>query len=151
MIRALADQPYRVLLSTNEELPADVLASLPPNIQRIRFFSAELLARARLFIHHGGHGSCMSAIMHGVPSLVIPTHSEREYNARKVWELGVGEYLLPGCFTADHLNQMATFIMEDQYRDRAIELRETVMKRKYAGAAGVYQLAERHIAQQHRF
>lgn len=37
-----------------------------------------------LIIHHGGHGCCMSQIKYCKPAIILPTHSEREYNARNM-------------------------------------------------------------------
>jgi UDP:flavonoid glycosyltransferase YjiC (YdhE family) len=51
--------------------------------------------RSDLLIHHGGYGSCQTGLCTGTPSVVIPTYSERESNARRVAALGAGEFLLP--------------------------------------------------------
>ena len=46
-------------------------------------------------IHHGGYGSCQTGLFTGTPSLVIPTYSERESNARRVAAVGAGDFVLP--------------------------------------------------------
>jgi UDP:flavonoid glycosyltransferase YjiC (YdhE family) len=46
-------------------------------------------------IHHGGYGSCQTGLYTGTPSLVIPTYSERESNARRVAAVGAGDFVLP--------------------------------------------------------
>jgi UDP:flavonoid glycosyltransferase YjiC (YdhE family) len=46
-------------------------------------------------IHHGGYGSCQTGLYTGTPSVIIPTFSERESNARRIASLGVGEFVLP--------------------------------------------------------
>lgn len=48
-----------------------------------------------MIIHHGGHGSCMTSLQYAIPSLVIPTHTERLYNAIMVEKLGFGNYIVP--------------------------------------------------------
>ena len=47
-------------------------------------------------IHHGGHGSTLTALAAGTPALIIPTCSERESNARRAAALGAALYLVPG-------------------------------------------------------
>ncbi|WP_265444982.1 glycosyltransferase [Acetivibrio straminisolvens] len=47
--------------------------------------------KSDLIIHHGGHGSCLAQFYYGVPSVIIPTHTEREYNARMCEKLHVGK------------------------------------------------------------
>ncbi len=49
-------------------------------------------------IHHGGYGSCQTALFTGTPALVIPTYSERESNARRIAAVGAGDFVVP---TAD--------------------------------------------------
>lgn len=46
-----------------------------------------------LIIHHGGHGACLTALSAGIPSVVVPTHVEREYNASNLAALGCGEFV----------------------------------------------------------
>jgi UDP:flavonoid glycosyltransferase YjiC (YdhE family) len=46
-----------------------------------------------LIVHHGGHGACLTAISAGIPAVIVPTHAEREYNARNVAALGCGEFV----------------------------------------------------------
>lgn len=93
----------------------------------------ELLPRSRLFIHHGGHGSCMAAIQAGVPSLVIPTFQEREFNARQLRALGLGDFITPEELTAERL----VAALEDGASIRANlnRWRETLAARRYGGAA----------------
>jgi UDP:flavonoid glycosyltransferase YjiC (YdhE family) len=97
----------------------------------------ELLPRCRLFIHHGGHGSCMAAIQAGVPSLVIPTFQEREFNARQLHALGLGDFITPDELTAERLARKIADAMEDGAGTRANlqRWRETLAARRYEGAA----------------
>ena len=50
-----------------------------------RFDVADLLPRARVFVHHGGQNSMMDALSHGVPQLIVPGRVfERQFNAEAV-------------------------------------------------------------------
>ena len=50
-----------------------------------RFDVAELLPRARVFVHHGGQNSMMDALSHEVPQLIVPgCVFERQFNAEAV-------------------------------------------------------------------
>jgi UDP:flavonoid glycosyltransferase YjiC (YdhE family) len=46
--------------------------------------------RCDLLIHHGGYGSCQTGLYAGKPSVILPTYSERESNARRIAALGAG-------------------------------------------------------------
>ena len=50
-----------------------------------RFDVAELLPRARLFVHHGGQNSVMDALSYEVPQVIVPGRIfERQFNAEAV-------------------------------------------------------------------
>lgn len=66
--------------------------SLPPNVRLVRFVNGDLLLpHCHAEICHGGNGTVYQALQHGVPMVVIPTHNEQDYNARRVQQLGVGQ------------------------------------------------------------
>lgn len=47
-----------------------------------------------LAVHHGGHSSCMGSIYHNKPSIVIPSNSERDWNAQRLDQFGIGKRIL---------------------------------------------------------
>ena len=50
-----------------------------------RFDVAELLSRARVFVHHGGQNSMMDALSYEVPQVIVPGRVfERQFNAEAV-------------------------------------------------------------------
>lgn len=139
VISAFHNKQEKVFIATNEEITADQ-SKISKNITIIPYFSNEFLKSSSLYIHHGGHGSCLSAITNSLPSLIIPTHMEREFNARKVASLGLGEYMVPDTFTSDHLYQMSKFIIEDQYKEHTTEFLNKMIIRNYKGAEHVLSI-----------
>lgn len=140
VLDAFKQGDHKVLLSFQGKLPWGWKKRLAKtNIKPVSFFTSKDLAACQLFIHHGGHGSCLSAIMHGIPSLILPTHYEREYNARRIAKLGIGEYMLPGTFTPDHLYQMVNYLINDDYKAKTSELRKLILSRNYRGAEEIYE------------
>ncbi|MGM1050635.1 MAG: glycosyltransferase [Bacillota bacterium] len=133
IVHAFKDTQTHIYITSGTVMPSSIQNSLPKNIVSVPFFSEDMLKNSILFIHHGGHGSCLSSLKHGIPSLIIPTHTEREYNARKIQKIGTGEYMLPGTFTAEHLRKMCTFLIEDNYLLRAQEKRSIISERNYGG------------------
>lgn len=95
VLQACKGTEQKIVLALSEPLPSELKDLLSDHILVTEWFDDSLLEKASLFIHHGGHGSCMSALKNGVPSLIIPTISEREFNARQVHKLNLGDYLLP--------------------------------------------------------
>ena len=91
--------PEGVAVRTGREL-ADVLscdvfvAGVSEAVQAVgdhevtcapRFDVAELLPRARVFVHHGGQNSMMDALSYEVPQVIVPGRVfERQFNAEAV-------------------------------------------------------------------
>lgn len=95
-INVLSEEDVNVILTTgHHELPKEMLP-LPENFYFTPYLPGLRLAeKCDLMIHHGGYGSCQTGLYTGTPSVIIPTFSERESNARRIASLGAGEYVLP--------------------------------------------------------
>ena len=71
-LEALADEPVRVLATTNRHLPAEPLPPAPANAVVVDWLSyTQAMAAADLVICHGGHGTVARALGAGVPVLVL--------------------------------------------------------------------------------
>ena len=87
---ALAPLGGTVVVSTGQTRP-DALAPLPPNVLVRRSVpQLEVLARAALFVTHGGMNSVNEAMYAGVPMLVVPQGADQPMVARRIAELGAG-------------------------------------------------------------
>ena len=95
-IAALGDAPVQVVLTTGYlEVPKE-LGTLPSNFHHAPYLPGPAMAeRCDLMVHHGGHSSVMTGWSAGKPTVIIPTTTERESNARRVVALGAGELVTP--------------------------------------------------------
>jgi UDP:flavonoid glycosyltransferase YjiC (YdhE family) len=92
----LANEPFQVILTTGYHSLPEAYLPLPENFYHASYVPGLSMAeKCDLMIHHGGYGSCQTGLYAGTPSVMIPTFSERESNARKIAMLGAGEYILP--------------------------------------------------------
>ena len=96
VFEGLSDREVNVIITLgHQERPKD-LPPPPNNFREANYLPGVSLAkRSDLMVHHGGHGSCMTGAYAGTPSLIIPTYSERESNARRLAGLGVAELMIP--------------------------------------------------------
>ncbi|MER6961861.1 MULTISPECIES: macrolide family glycosyltransferase [unclassified Streptomyces] len=79
-----------VIVSTGQTDP-EALGPLPANVLALRSVpQPEVLARAALFITHGGMNSANEAMYAGVPMLVVPQGADQPLVAKRVVELGAG-------------------------------------------------------------
>ncbi|UBU18277.1 macrolide family glycosyltransferase [Nonomuraea gerenzanensis] len=121
---ALAPLGGTVVVSTGrtdpaalEPLPADVLA-------RRRVPQPEVLARAALFVTHGGMNSVNEALYAGVPMLVLPQGADQPMVAGRVVELGAGLALPPQDVTAEAVRALAGRLLgEPRFRSAAAAVR----------------------------
>ena len=93
-IDAFRNSDWHVVMSTGISIEPDSLGDIPDNFTvRQRVPQLDILAKADLFVSHGGMNSTMEAMNAGVPLVVIPQMYEQELTARRVDELGLGVYL----------------------------------------------------------
>ena len=91
-IDALADLPVRILVTVGEERDLGELGELPSNVD-VRHWvpQDEVLHRAAAVVTHGGHGSTLGALAHGVPLVVLPLFAlDQWFNAEAVARAGAG-------------------------------------------------------------
>lgn len=100
----------------------------------------EISSRCQLMIHHGGHGSCLNAVVNGMPSLVIPTFAEREYNARNLEALGCAISLPPEVLSEDSIEQSLGLLRTPKYSEQARFWKEELIRRHYEGATEIVRL-----------
>jgi MGT family glycosyltransferase len=87
---ALGALPVHGLITLGFSPSADGLR-LPPNVSATHFVPHRaVLPSASLVITHGGLGTVMAAIAHGVPLLCIPLKNDQFENAVRVEAVGVG-------------------------------------------------------------
>ena len=91
-IEALGALPARILMTVGEGRDLSVLAALPHNVRVERWVPQDaVLAHAAAVVHHGGYGSTLGAVSHGVPAVVLPLFSEDQWaHARAVARCGAG-------------------------------------------------------------
>lgn len=93
-----------------------------------RFDFAELLPRARCFVHHGGQNSTMDALAYGVPQVIVPGRVfERIYNAQSIERAGAGVRLRS--FEVDALREACQRVAsEPSYAEASLSLRRTLLE-----------------------
>ncbi|HEX5327432.1 MAG TPA: nucleotide disphospho-sugar-binding domain-containing protein [Acetobacteraceae bacterium] len=89
-VDALADRPFRVLLTLPAGQQRDELGLLPSNVRPTGFVPhGPVLERAKLVISQAGHGLVMKALYHGVPMVLVPWDRDQPGVAARAMALGV--------------------------------------------------------------
>ena len=89
-LEALADEPVRVLATTNGHYPREGI-EVPANARLYGWLSySQAMAAADLVVCHGGHGTVARALGAGVPVLCCPAVGDMAENGARVGWAGVG-------------------------------------------------------------
>ena len=90
-IAALADSPYRVILSVGGQVSLDDLGALPENIEaHPQVDQIAVLQAADVFLTHCGMNSTNEALYFGVPLVMFPQTPEQGGVCTRVLQLGAG-------------------------------------------------------------
>jgi MGT family glycosyltransferase len=140
--RGLAGQPVEVIMTTGQfsRDPALLgLDPLPPNIHVERWASHEdLLPRCAALVTTGGAATVLASLKAGVPLVVVPTFWDKNDNAQRVVEAGVGLRLSPRRCTPERLRAAVMRLLnEPGFRANAQR-----MARRFAEVAGPARAAE---------
>jgi hypothetical protein len=97
-LEALAQLPIRVLLTVGRDAQPAALEPLPANVHVEEWVEQhEVLPHAGAVVGHGGFGTTLGALGHGVPLVFLPLFAGDQWRtARRVAQLGAGVLLEDG-------------------------------------------------------
>ncbi|HYE46904.1 MAG TPA: nucleotide disphospho-sugar-binding domain-containing protein [Caulobacter sp.] len=127
VVAALSTLPVRGVVTLAGLDPADVPGS--DNVQVIASAPHNaLMAQASVVITHGGHGTVMRALRHGLPMLVIPHGRDQAENAVRVGHRGAGLTLAPAASDAEIAEAVARLLHEPAFADNARRLGDAIAR-----------------------
>jgi UDP:flavonoid glycosyltransferase YjiC (YdhE family) len=89
-LAALADEPVRVVATTNKVVPQKPI-EVPANAILVDWLSySQLMPAASLVVSHGGHGTVARALCAGTPVLICPITGDMSETAMRVSWAGCG-------------------------------------------------------------
>ena len=121
------------------EKKAELKRALPAGTRLLNWAPYEhVLPRCRVIIHHGGMGSTHSAVVHGVPQIVVPHAADQRIQGRRVAEAKVGLHLTAHDVRQGQLREGVQALLAAEWvREKARGLARTM-----AGLGGVERAAE---------
>ncbi|MCB0827791.1 MAG: glycosyl transferase [Solirubrobacterales bacterium] len=144
-LEALADQPVRVVATTNRPTGGEPIA-VPPNAVLVEWLSyAQVMPLASLIICHGGHGTVARALAEGVPVLTCPADGDMNETAARITWAGVGLSVRRSLVRPSTVKWAAAEILADPaYREKAGEI--AAWDRRHDGPARGSELLEELVA-----
>jgi UDP:flavonoid glycosyltransferase YjiC (YdhE family) len=128
ILSGLADLDVDVVATVGRGIdPAD-LGPQPPHVRVAQFLpQGEVLAGVDMVVSHGGSGSLMATLAHGLPSLLLPLGADQPHNAVRAVELGVATALDASTLRPEHVSARARAVLTDvAMRARCVAVAEEV-------------------------
>jgi len=124
-LRAL---PANALVTVGEQLSPAELAEQPAHIRIAGFIpQGKILPQCSAVLSHGGSGTVMGALAHGLPQVLIPMGADQPHNAARCVALGLGLVLDPIVATPEMVRAaVATVLSDPAYRLAAGRMRDDI-------------------------
>lgn len=128
VLAGLRNLPVNVIATTGRELDPAIFWPQPPHVQIERYIpQAMILPHADLVISHGGSGSVIGGLAHGVPMVLIPMGADQPHNALRCEALGVARQLDALEATPQSVREAVMGVLSDERcRQAAERLRDEI-------------------------
>jgi UDP:flavonoid glycosyltransferase YjiC (YdhE family) len=128
LLEGLAELRIEAIVTVGLHIDADALGPLPPNVQLERFVpQSAILPRCSAVVCHGGSGTVIGALAHGLPLVTIPMGADQPLNAARCEALGVGLALDPLRATPADVREAVSAVLADHaYRAAAERIRDEI-------------------------
>jgi UDP:flavonoid glycosyltransferase YjiC (YdhE family) len=121
ILAGLAPLPVEVVATVGRELDPETLGPQHGSVRVEQFVAQDaLLPRCAVAVSHGGSGSVVGALAHGVPLVLLPLGADQPLNAARCAELGVARVLEPFSVTSAEIGRAVAVVLGDpSYRRNA--------------------------------
>jgi MGT family glycosyltransferase len=126
ILAGLRDEDLNLILAVGRDWDPAEFGPQPPNVRIARYLPHSLLLpRCDLIVTHGGFGSLMVALAHGLPLVLIPLlGGDQAGNARRCAALGVGRVIGADEHTPESPRAAVRTVLADHgYRAAAARMR----------------------------
>ena len=112
------------LVTVGRDVDPAALEPLPPNVRVESFIpQAHVLPRAAVVISHGGSGTTLGALAHGLPLVLVPQAADQFENSARAETAGAAIVLRPGEVNADAVRAALRRALEEpSFREAATRI-----------------------------
>lgn len=145
ILDGLADLPVSVLVTLGRDRSSDELGVIPRNAVVAGFLPQEaVLPHASAVVHHGGAGTTLGVLAHGLPSVVLPRGADNFAVAARMAAAGAARAVAPDQLTGVAVRDAVRLVLDEpDVRSAAARV-----AREIAGMPGpedVVPLLHRHV------
>jgi UDP:flavonoid glycosyltransferase YjiC (YdhE family) len=128
VIEGLQALSANVLITVGRHIDPAEFGTQPANITIERYIPQhQILPYCDLVISHGGSGSLLGSLSHGLPTLLLPLGADQFLNATRCAQLGLGRWLDPLVATPAHVHDAVQLLLSDpSYRQAARQMQQEI-------------------------
>lgn len=143
VLAGLRELPIAVIATVGREIDPAEFGPQPANIRIEQYIAqASILPSCAAVVSHGGSGSILGALAHGLPLVILPMGADQPLNAARCIALGLGQALDAVDATPAQVHTaVATVLAEPRYRQAATRMRDEIVQ--LPGPAYALALLER--------
>ena len=147
VLTALRELPINLIVTVGRDIDPEEFGPQPANVHIERHIpQSSVLPHCALVVSHGGSGSVIGALAHGLPSVLIPMGADQPLNAGRCADLGVALVLDAMEVTPEAVRGAVSVLLDDPaYRRNAERLRDEIAA--LPGVAHAVRLLERLAAE----
>ena len=127
-LSGLHDLDVRVLVTVGPRVDPSALGPQPPHVRVEQYVpQAALLPHCDAVVSHGGSGTMLASLRHGLPQLVLPQGADQFLNAAALSASGAGLSLTPREATPPAIQDAVRRLLGGpSYRNAAVKIREEI-------------------------
>jgi UDP:flavonoid glycosyltransferase YjiC (YdhE family) len=127
-IEGLRDEPVTLVVTVGRNGDPGQFGPQPEHIRIERYIPQTLFfPRCDLVVTHGGSGTTMAALTHGLPLIVVPISADQPENADRCAALGVARVIQPSDLTAGLAREAVREVLGNSaYRRAAERMRDEI-------------------------
>lgn len=128
VLAGLRDLPINLVVTVGHHISPAEFGPQPANVHIDRYIPQSLiLPQCDLVVSHGGSGSVLGALAHGLPMVLIPMGADQPHNASRCTTLGVAQVLDAVRATPETVRvSVSTVLTDPTYRQAAERLRDEI-------------------------
>jgi UDP:flavonoid glycosyltransferase YjiC (YdhE family) len=114
IIEGLRDEPISVIVTTGRDRDPATFGPQPAHVHIERYVPQSLLFPCcDMVVTHGGTGTVLTALGHGLPMVIVPCAADQPDNARRCKALGVAQVIAPEERTAEAIRAAVRTVLGD--------------------------------------
>ncbi|MCG8349481.1 MAG: glycosyltransferase [Chloroflexales bacterium] len=128
VLAGIRDLPINLIVTVGRDIDPAEFGPQPANVFIERYIpQTALFPHCRLVVSHGGSGSVMGALAHGLPMVLLPLGADQPLNAERCKTLGVARVLDAVAATPQIVRESVVGVLEDpSYRQAAEQIRDEI-------------------------